>query len=103
MVRIGDQVAREVGLQKLSRHTSQTPEHSPCPECGHAGKLVGRKARDVLTRRGPVPVTEAKYRCPKCRRLFFPSDGRSGTGIAVPLHAADVSSDRVCGDAGRQL
>jgi len=74
MVRIGDQVAREVGLQKLAHHTSQAPEHPPCPHCGHAGEQVGQRTRDVISRRGKVPVTEAKYNCPKCRRLFFPSD-----------------------------
>jgi len=74
MVRIGDLVAREFGLQKLARHTGPVPEHPPCPDCGHAGKHQGERTRDVITRRGEVPLTEAKYRCPKCRRHFFPSD-----------------------------
>jgi len=78
MVRISDQVAREVGLQKLARHTSQAPDCPPCPGCGHAGAPVGQRTRDVISRRGPVPVTEAKYNCPQCRRLFFPSDRRVG-------------------------
>src|SRR3989304_9608379 len=38
MVRIGDQVAREVGVQKLACHTSQAPERPPCPRCGHSGE-----------------------------------------------------------------
>ena len=78
MVRIGDQVAREVGVQKLACHTSQAPERPPCPRCGHSGEQVGQRTRHVISRRGQVPVTEAKYHCPKCRRLFFPSDRRVG-------------------------
>ena len=74
MVRIGDMVAREFGMQKLASHTTRVVESPPCPDCGHAGEHVGEQTRDVITRRGEVPLTEAKYRCPKCRRHFFPSD-----------------------------
>jgi len=78
MVRIGDMVAREFGVQKLAAITSQPPEDPRCPDCGHAGEPLGKKTRDLITRRGEVPLTEAKYRCPKCRRLFFPSDDAVG-------------------------
>jgi uncharacterized metal-binding protein YceD (DUF177 family) len=79
MVRIGDMVAREFGLQKLATHMSRPPHDPQCPDCGHAGEHQGERTRNVITRRGEVPLTEAKYRCPKCRRLFFPSDQRVGT------------------------
>jgi transposase len=78
MVRIGDMVAREVGIVKVGRHTAQLPERPPCPKCGHAGVHLGTRTRDLITRRGEIPLTEAKYRCPKCRRHFFPSDRRAG-------------------------
>lgn len=78
MVRIGDMVAREFGMQTLADHTSQLPSNPQCPNCGHPGEHLGEQARDLITRRGEVPVTEAKYRCPKCRRLFFPSDCSAG-------------------------
>ena len=78
MVRIGDMVAREVGVQKLSRHTSRVCEHPACPDCGQAGEQAGESARELITRRGQVPLAEAKYRCPKCRRHFFPSDLGAG-------------------------
>ena len=74
MVRIGDLVAREFGTQKLARLTCQIPSDPQCPDCGHAGEHQGERTRELITRRGEVPLTEAKYRCPKCRRLFFPSD-----------------------------
>lgn len=79
MVRIGDMVAREFGLQKLRSHLGPPPHDPACPDCGHAGKHAGERTRNVMTRRGEVPLTETKYRCPKCRRLFFPSDQRLGT------------------------
>ena len=78
MVRIGDMVAREFGMRKLARHTGQAPEHPPCPDCGHAGEHRGERTRDLITRRGEVPLTEKEYYCPKCRRLFFPSVGCAG-------------------------
>lgn len=79
MVRIGDMVAREFGMQKLVAHASQMPKDPQCPHCGHAGEHLGEQTRDLITRRGEVPLTEAKYRCPKCRRHFFPSDRSAGT------------------------
>ncbi len=78
MIRIGDAVAREVGVQKLARHTDDACQHPQCPSCGETGMLVKKRARDLITSRGEVPVTEAKFRCPKCRRHFFPSDGSIG-------------------------
>ena len=78
MVRIGDMVAREFGVQKLAEHMSQPPKDPPCPDCGHAGEQQGARTRKLITRRGEAPLTEAKYRCPKCRRLFFPSDEVAG-------------------------
>lgn len=85
MVRFGDMVACEFGVQALAAKTKQPaadpqcPESPQCPQCGHAGERMGEQTRDVITRRGKVSLTEAKYRCPKCRRLFFPSDSRVGT------------------------
>ena len=79
MVRIGDMVARELGMQKLARHTSKVCENPQCPQCGSPGELVGEQPRELITSRGLVPVIEAKCRCPKCRRLFFPSDRNAGS------------------------
>ena len=77
MVRIGDMVAREFGMQKLAAHTAQMPVDPLCPDCGHQGEHLGERTRDLITRRGEVSITEAKCRCPKCRRLFFPSNRRA--------------------------
>jgi hypothetical protein len=79
MVRIGDMVAREFGTQRLARHTSRVCENWQCPDCGSPGERVGEQTRDLITSRGSVPVKEVKCRCPKCRRLFFPSDQSART------------------------
>jgi Zn finger protein HypA/HybF involved in hydrogenase expression len=79
MIRIGDLVAREVGVQKLARHMDELPAAMACPKCGSPAENRGQEARDLITRRGPVSVTEAKCYCPKCRQLFFPPDRGSRT------------------------
>jgi hypothetical protein len=79
MVEIGDRVAREVGAQLLAACTAEAPPSPSCPKCGHAGQRRGNKTRDVITRRGNVAVTEARYYCRECRQLFSPSDRRVGT------------------------
>jgi DNA-directed RNA polymerase subunit RPC12/RpoP len=78
MIRIGDFVAREVGVQKLARHTDKASGPERCPHCGEEGAHWEQQSRELISSRGNVPVSEAKYRCPKCRRNFFPSDGSAG-------------------------
>ncbi len=78
MIRIGDAVAREVGVQKLAHHTGEASGPHSCPHCGQAGVYVKRRPRELITSRGQVPLTEAKYYCRKCRRAFFPSDDPVG-------------------------
>jgi len=74
MIRIGDAVAREVGVQKLARHTGGASGPHPCPHCGRAGVYLKTCPRELISSRGKVPLADAKYYCPKCRRNFFPSD-----------------------------
>jgi hypothetical protein len=78
MIRIGDAVAREVGVQKLACHTGDASGACPCPHCGQAGVYLKRQSRELISSRGNVPLSEAKYYCPKCRRNFFPSDEPPG-------------------------
>jgi hypothetical protein len=77
MVRIGDMVAREFGVQALAEH-NHPPEQACCPNCGQAGEYQETRTRGVITRRGEIPFTEVKFRCPKCRRFFFPADSGAG-------------------------
>jgi hypothetical protein len=78
MIEIGDLVAREFGKRRLARHSHKPCENPLCPRCGSPGEIVGESTRELVTSRGSIPVTEAKCRYPKCRRLFFPSDRSVG-------------------------
>lgn len=77
-VEIGDLVARAIMAEKLVLRLQDPPEHSPCPHCGRPSEPAKERRRKLLTRRGEVLLTEAKYRCPNCRRHFFPSDPSVG-------------------------
>jgi uncharacterized OB-fold protein len=80
----------------LSRHLARDPAARParsgavaCPKCGRAGipgktdtkpaprrsradGVPGLAPRRIRTRAGPQELKRLKYRCPKCRKVFFP-------------------------------
>lgn len=67
----------------LARHLADDPsaasaQSTPvaCPKCGHAGlsdkKNVKPVPRRIKTRAGPHELKRRRYRCPKCRKVFFP-------------------------------
>ncbi len=67
----------------LARHLARDPwgqpkpsEIVPCPKCGRAGVPDERDTdpvpRRITTRAGPHELRRRKYRCQKCRRVFFP-------------------------------
>jgi hypothetical protein len=78
MVELGDSLAREFARLVLERQVERQPEHPPCPHCQEPGEPAGERNREILTRRGPVLFREAKYRCCRCRRHFFPSERAAG-------------------------
>ena len=78
MVELGDAVAREYAAQQLARQTANPPPAAGCPDGHERGEGVGQGEGELLTRGGPVPVSEAKYRCRQCRRHFFPSERAVG-------------------------
>lgn len=78
MIEIGDAVAREYGATVLRHRLQAASQPPPCPQCGHASEFAGEHRRPLVSRRGQVPTSEPKYRCPKCRRHFFPSVGGVG-------------------------
>lgn len=80
----------------LARHLARDPcrqpgpsEVVPCPKCGRMGvpdrtdtKPAPRRSRAdggpgltprrIRTRAGPQELARTKFRCPKCRKVFFP-------------------------------
>ena len=75
MVRIGDMVAREFGMQKLADSYAGIAEGSAVSPVWARGESWRGASPRLDNSPRPGPLTEAKYRCPKCRRHFFPSDG----------------------------
>jgi hypothetical protein len=74
----GDAVSLEVFEQQLAE-SGVGPAH--CPRCGFEGRHVKSRERTLQTRRGlDVPLSEAEWYCPGCRRAFFPSVESSGSG-----------------------
>ena len=73
----------ELTLWLLGEHLSRDPASDPgeevgCPFCAatvrqESPERVAMEPRGVRTSRGPVDFERAGRRCPKCRRVFFPT------------------------------
>lgn len=70
-VAIGDAVTAELLKQKSSARPAEENEPT-CPKCGKLGRYQGPRERELIGRRGPVPISEPEYFCPCCRKAFFP-------------------------------
>lgn len=71
------EVADAVSAAFIARQSTirePVTEESTCPECGKAGRYVGSRQRQLVTRRGPAMIVEPEYFCPCCRKAFFPDD-----------------------------
>jgi hypothetical protein len=71
-VEIGDAVHAEL-VQQVSASRPAEGE-SICPQCGQLGQYKGKRRRELISRRGPVAISEPEYFCPCCRKAFFPDD-----------------------------
>jgi len=76
-IEITNAVHAELLKQRSSDYPAQENE-SACPECDQLGQYKGKRARELLTLRGPATLAEPEYYCPACRRAFFPDDPRDG-------------------------
>ena len=72
-VEIGDAVSVEL-LRRKSTTMPAADEQPICPQCGKLGRYQGQRERELISRRGPVAITEPEYFCPCCRKAFFPDD-----------------------------
>lgn len=72
-VEIGDAISVEL-LKRKSTDRPAADEQSTCPQCGKLGRYEGQRERELISRRGPVTITEPEYFCPCCRKAFFPDD-----------------------------
>jgi len=75
--RAGYQAAQLVAAKFAATATAQHQQHfdgaHACPQCGEQCEAEGLVERQLLTRLGPVNLSEIKFHCNACRRSFFPS------------------------------
>ncbi len=76
---LADEISRRVAedlLQEQARRLSKAPV--ACPTCQGELESKAPKRRVLLLRRGEAQWEEPVWRCPRCRRDFFPSVGCDG-------------------------
>ena len=75
--RAGYQAAQLVASKFETTVRAQHQRHfdgpQACPQCGGECEAEGLAQRQLLTRLGPVDLSEIKFHCNACRRSFFPS------------------------------
>lgn len=73
----GYQVAQLAAAKFEAAASEQHQRHfdraQPCPGCGVDCEAKAPAHRRILTRLGPVDLSEIKFHCNACRRSFFPS------------------------------
>lgn len=70
----------QVTTERLSlARAERLTEAQPCPTCDKKCPL-DYKERELMTGDGPIELREPVCHCSTCRRDFFPSASRSGTG-----------------------
>lgn len=70
----GRLLAAAVDQHVLHEHRAQLAAEQACPQCSRPCVCQSRP-RELVTRDGPVELTEAVCYCTVCRRSFFPSAG----------------------------
>ena len=85
-------IARELAAFLIEEHLASDAQVRPaekqppcCPKCQQAGQRVTQPReklaeRPVTTRAGEVVVRREKWRCPRCRVLFFSARPQTETG-----------------------
>jgi hypothetical protein len=85
-------IARELAAFVLEEHVAldravQPAEESTtcCPKCGQPGQRAVKKngklaERPIVTQVGEISLRRERWRCPKCRVIFFPLDVRLELG-----------------------
>jgi len=70
---VGQLAAQKFESVVTERHQQHFEESQPCPQCGQACPPQEAVEREVVTRLGPVKLSEFRFHCNACRRSFFPS------------------------------
>ena len=70
---VGQLAAQKFESAVTERHQQHFAESQPCPQCGRACSPHDTVERRLVTRLGPVKLSEIRFHCNACRRSFFPS------------------------------
>lgn len=75
-VAIGHEMAAFLLEEQVAGDSATRPATACCPKCGREGKPAVEKqqeleARGVTTRAGEIQVARQRWRCSKCRVIFF--------------------------------
>ena len=89
-------LGKELAAFLLEEHVAADPAKAPaeacttcCPKCGQAGTQAPQKAgkrtaslpeRTVKTRAGDIDIRRERWKCKRCRIVFFPLDVRLKLG-----------------------
>ena len=84
-------LGEEMTASLLEEHAAKdeqvrpTPETACCPQCQRPGKRVTKRSekleeRPLTTRAGPITLRREKWRCSKCRIVFFSPGPQAGVG-----------------------
>jgi len=74
---LGQQLAGALLSGHIGRDPAATAVEAECPTCGRrlrdesAGHAAG-EVRRIETRAGPIEFRRTGFRCPACRKIFFP-------------------------------
>jgi len=75
-VTIGREMAAFLLEEQVARDSATRPLTACCPKCGREGTAAVEKGselpeRKVTTRAGEIQVARQRWRCSKCRVIFF--------------------------------
>ena len=85
-------IAKELAGFMLEEHVATDPAAQPveastacCPKCGQPGTSAVQKEeelseRTLTTRVGQIRVRRQRWKCGKCRIVFFPAGRQAGLG-----------------------
>lgn len=71
--RVAQLMAQKFESAMVESHQRHFENEQPCPECGVLCVVGDKVPRKLLTRLGPVELSETSFHCDACRRSFFPS------------------------------
>lgn len=86
---IGDEVTRQLMAGQLHQRSDEAARcpSQPCPDCGQASSRFEFQHRRLDSLRGKIEYDDPAYRCPACRRDFFPGSRLDGVVRQSHRHA----------------